>query len=115
MNLYNDAAEEVEYLKIWPVKGQLGPLREFSSLRKLKAPIVTLLGWSPGELPLRLAERVPAGLTHLGLTEELSMQCTYEWDVALVLEELAAFLGVWRSVTPDLQAVEVWLTRMLDR
>ena len=55
MNLYNDAAEEVEYLKIWPVKGQLGPLREFSSLRKLKAPIVTLLGWSPGELPLRLA------------------------------------------------------------
>ena len=111
VGLYSDAAEEVDYLKIWPVSGQLGPLREFSRLRKLKAPIVTLLGWSPGELPLRLAEVVPAGLTHLGLTEDLASQCTYEWDEELVLEELEVFLSVWRSATPDLQVVEVWLSR----
>jgi hypothetical protein len=85
---------------ISPVRGQLGPLKKFSRLRKLKAPIVTLLGWSPGALPLRLAEVLPAGLRHLGLTEDMLSQCTYEWDEELVLEELDAFLGVWRSVTP---------------
>jgi hypothetical protein len=36
-------------------------------------------------------------------------QCTCEWDEELMLAELVAFLGVWRSVTPDLQAVEVWV------
>jgi len=69
---------------------------------------VTLLGWWPGELPLHIAEIVPAGLTHLGLTEDMLEQCTYKWDTELILEELVAFLGVWRSVTPDLQVVEVW-------
>lgn len=42
-------------------------------------------------------------------------QCTYEWDEELVLEELDAFLGVWGSATPDLQAVEVWICRAYDR
>ncbi|KAN0068274.1 hypothetical protein V8E54_013470 [Elaphomyces granulatus] len=82
---------------------------------ELKAPIVTLLGWSPGEFPLRLTEVVPAGLTHLSLTEDLVAQCTYEWDEQLVLDELKAFLSVWRTVTPDLQVVEVWLCHAYDR
>jgi len=55
LEIYSDFAEEVEDLSIWPFPGQLGSLREFSRLRKLRAPIVMLLGWSPGELPLRLA------------------------------------------------------------
>jgi hypothetical protein len=108
VGLYSDVAEEVECLKICPARGRLGSLRGFSRLRKLKAPIVTLLGWSPGQLPLRLAEVVPAGLTHLGLTEDLAMQYTYEWDEKLVLEELEVFLSVWRSATPDLQVVARW-------
>jgi hypothetical protein len=58
---------------------------------------------------------VPAGLTYLGLTEDLALQRTYEWDEELVLDELATFLSVWRSATPDLQVVEVWLSRMYDR
>jgi hypothetical protein len=110
VGLYSDAAEEVDYLKIIPVHGQLGSLWEFSRLRKLRISIVTLLGWSPG-MPLRIAEVVPAGLTHLGLTEDLAVQCTYEWNEELVLEELGVFLSVWRSVTPNLQIVEVWLSR----
>ena len=64
---------------------------------------------------LRLAEVVPTGLTHLGLTEDLAQQCTYKWDEEFVLEELAVFLSVWRSVTPNLQVVEVWLTRIYGR
>ena len=72
MGLYsNAAAEEVDDLEICPVNGQLGPLREFSRLCKLKAPIVTLLGWPPDEL-LWLAEVVPTGLTYLGLTKDLA-------------------------------------------
>jgi hypothetical protein len=35
-----------------------------------KAPIVTLLGWSPGESPLRIAEVVPAVLAYLGLSQK---------------------------------------------
>ena len=73
------------------------------------------MGWSPGELPLRLAEVVPAGLTHLSLTEDLVTQCTYEWDEELVLDELRVFLSVWRTVTPDLQVVEVWPCQVFDR
>ena len=93
------------------VKGQLGPLQVFSRLRKLKAPIVTLLGWSPDKFnSLRLAEVLPRGLTHLGLTDDLSDQYTYEWNKGLVLGELNAFLDVWRSVTPDLQAMEFWMS-----
>ena len=111
VDFYSDAALDVECSDIIPVRGQLGPLREFSSLRKLKTPIVTLLGWSPGELPLRIAEAVPAGLTHLGLTENMVQQYTYERNVEFVLEELDAFMSVWRSATPDLQVVEVWLSR----
>ena len=118
VGLYSNFVEEVECLKISPVKGQLGPLQEFSCLRKLKAPIVTLLGWSPDEL-LRLAEVVPTGLTHLGLdlTEDLAQQCTYKLDEEFVLEELAVFLSVWKSVsvTPNLQVVEVWLTWIYGR
>ena len=68
-----------------------------------------LLGWSPDSLPLHLAEVMPAGLTHLGLTEDMEEQCTYEWDEELILGELRDFLSVWRSVTPDLQLVEVWV------
>ena len=32
-----------------------------------------------------------------------------------MLEELAVFLSVWRSVTPNLQVVEAWLTRIYAR
>jgi hypothetical protein len=110
VEIYNDDAEEVEFLKIRPVRGQLSPMRGFSRSRKLEAPIVMLLGWSPDELPLRLAEVVPAGLTHLGLTEDMVVQCTYEWTEELILGELEDFLSVWRSVTPNLQVVEVWLS-----
>jgi hypothetical protein len=110
LGVYCESSGETDYLDIRPVSGQLGSLRKFPSLRRLKAPIVTLLGWSPGELPLRIAEVVPAGLTHLGLTEDMELQCTYEWNEELVLEELAAFLGVWRRATPDLQVMEVWLS-----
>jgi len=39
----------------------------------------------------------------------------YEWDEQLVLDELKAFLSVWRTVTPDLQVVEVWLCQAYDR
>jgi hypothetical protein len=106
--LYSEYAEEVDQLRRWPVSGQLGPLWEFSRLRRLKAPIVTLLGWWP-ERFLRLAEVLPTGLTHLGLTEDLAYQRTYEWHEEFVLKELAVFLSVWRSVTPDLQVVEFWL------
>jgi len=116
ITLYSGCGDhDVDCFNISPVKGQLGPLQKFSHLRKLKAPIVTLLGWSPGKLPLRLAEVLPAGLTHLGLTEDLLAQYSYEWDDELVLEEMDAFLGVWRSVTPDLQAVEVWICRAFNR
>jgi hypothetical protein len=114
VDLYSEAAEEVEQRTIWPVSGQLGPLRGFSCLRKLKAPIVTLLGWSPDQL-YRLAEVVPTGLTHLGLTEDLASQSTYEWTEQSVLEELEVFLSVWRSATPDLQVVEVWLDEVYCR
>ena len=48
VDIYNDAAEEVEFFKIRPVRGQLSPMQGFSRLRKLRAPIVML---SPGELP----------------------------------------------------------------
>jgi hypothetical protein len=114
LGLYSDFAEEVEALQISPVKGQLGSLREFSQLRKLRAPIVTLLGWLPDE-SLRLAEVLPTGLTHLGLTEDLAPQDTYRWEEKSVLEELAVFLSVWRSVTPNLQVMEVWLDQVYDR
>jgi hypothetical protein len=106
MSLYS--LDDYEQLPILPVSGQLGPLREFSHLRKLKAPIVTLLGWWP-EKCLRLAEVLPTGLTHLGLTEDLGYQWNYEWRAEFVLKELAVFMSVWRSVTPDLQVVEFWL------
>jgi hypothetical protein len=115
LNLYSERSEEVEQLEIWPFPGQLGSLREFSRLRKLRAPIVMLLGWSPSELPLRFAEVMPAGLTHLGLTKDMATQCTYEWNEELILEELEVFLSVWRSVTPDLQVVEVWLSQAFSR
>jgi hypothetical protein len=63
--LYSKYAEEVTLVDwILPGSGQLGPLREFSRLRKLKAPIVTLLGWSPEKSRDRLADVVPTGLTH---------------------------------------------------
>ena len=107
--LYSTYALQVEDIDyIFPVSGQLGPLREFSCLRKLKAPIATLLGWSPDKL-FPLAEVVPTGLTYLGLTEDLLTQYTSEWHEEFVVKELAAFLSVWRSVTPDLQVLEVWL------
>jgi hypothetical protein len=115
VDIYSDAAEEVEYLNIRPVCGQLCLMQGFSRLRKLKAPIVMLLGWSPGELPLRLAEVVPSGLTYLGLTEDMATQITYEWTNKLILEELEVFLSVWRNVTPNLQLVEVWLSREYGR
>jgi hypothetical protein len=115
VGVYSNVSEEVEFLDIRPVRGQLDPLQGFSRLCKLKAPIVMLLGWSPGELPLRLAEVVPAGLTHLGLTEDMAIQCTYEWTEELILEELEVFLSVWRKVTPNLQVVEVWLSREYGR
>jgi hypothetical protein len=115
LDLDSEFSEEVEQLEIWPFPGQLGSLREFSRLRKLRAPIVMLLGWSPDKLPLRLAEVMPAGLTHLGLTEDMATQCTYEWDEELILGELEVFLSVWRSVTPDLRVVEVWLSRDFSR
>jgi hypothetical protein len=114
MTLGSSQSGEFEDLRwVFPVSGQLGPLREFSRLRKLKAPIAILLGWSPNKL-LPLAEVVPTGLTYLGLTEEMFMQCTCEWDPKSVLKELAAFLSVWRSVTPDLQVMEVWTVLWLD-
>ena len=107
-NIYSEAGLHVEFLnELQPVSGQLA-LREFPRLRKLKAPIATLLGWSPDD-PRPLAEVVPAGLTHLCLTEDLALLCSYKWVEKLVLKELAAFLAVWRSATPDLQAVEFWL------
>ena len=115
VDIYSDAAEEVEFLNIRPVCGQLCLTQGFSRLRKLKAPIVMLLGWSPGELPLRLAEVVPSGLTYLGLTEDMATQITYEWTNKLILEELEVFLSVWRNVTPNLQLVEVWLSREYGR
>lgn len=43
------------------------------------------------------------------------MQYTYEWTEELVLEELEVFLSVWRTVTPNLQVVEVWLDRDCGR
>ncbi|KAN0081816.1 hypothetical protein V8E54_003114 [Elaphomyces granulatus] len=95
VDLYDHLADEVDYVEVRPVSGQPGPLRELSCLRKLKAPIVMLLGWSPDDLLLPLEEVVPAGLTHLGLTEDLAAQCTYEWNEELVLEALVAFLSVW--------------------
>ena len=68
INLFSEYTEDVEELRwIFPVSGQLGPLEEFSRLRVLKAPIVTLLGWSPSKSPT-LAKVVPTGLTYLGLT-----------------------------------------------
>ncbi|KAN0083337.1 hypothetical protein V8E54_002425 [Elaphomyces granulatus] len=117
VEIYSDIDHEVECLDVRPIRGQLSSMRGFSRLRKLKAPIVMLLGWSPGDLPLRqgLAEVVPAGLTHLGLSEDLAMQYTYEWTEELVLEELEVFLSVWRTVTPNLQVVEVWLYRDCGR
>ena len=43
-NIYSEAGLHVEFLnELQPVSGQLA-LREFPRLRKLKAPIVTLLG-----------------------------------------------------------------------
>jgi len=95
-------------------QGPAGPAGEFSRLRKLKAPIVALLGWSSDEL-LRLADVLPTGLTHLGLTEDMASQYMYEWNEESVLEGLAVFLSVWRSATPDLQVVEVWLSQGDDR
>jgi hypothetical protein len=114
VGLYSDLDEDVDEPPISPVKGQLGSLREFSQLRKLKAPIVTLLEWLPDVELLRLAEVVPTGLTHLGLTEDLSEQYRYEWNEQSVLKALAVFLSVWRSATPNLQVVEVWLDRWPD-
>ena len=108
LNLTTTLTTDSEELTIFPVSGQLGPLQEFSRLSKLKAPIATLLGWSPNKL-LSLAKVVPPGLTYLGLTECMLLQETSKWHPNLVLKELAAFLSVWRSVTPDLQVMEVWL------
>ena len=65
VEIYSDIDHEVESLDVRPIRGQLSSMRGFSRLRKLKAPIMMLLGWSPGDLPLRLAEVVPPGLTHL--------------------------------------------------
>jgi hypothetical protein len=105
-------SKEVNDLDICPVSSQLGPLRGFSCLRKLKAPIVTLV---LGDKLLQLAEVVPTGLTHLSLTEDLVSLYLYEWNEESVLEELAVLLSVWRSATPDLQVVEVWLSRVYNR
>ena len=81
VELYSDAApDEVDSVNIRPTNGQLGPLRELSCLRKLEAPIVMLLGWSPDELLLPLEEVVPAVLTHLSLAEDLAAQHNYEWN-----------------------------------
>jgi hypothetical protein len=97
----------------WPA----GPLREFSRLRKLKVPIVTLLVVARRIAPACRggAHRVNTSRTRLGLTEDLASQCMYEWNEEFVLEELAALLSVWRSATPDLQVVEVWLSRIYGR
>jgi hypothetical protein len=79
VDLYSDACpDEVDSVNIRPIKGQLGPLRELSCLRKLKAPIVMLLGWSPDQLLLPLEEVVPVGLMHLDLREDLASQYNYE-------------------------------------
>jgi hypothetical protein len=116
VDLYSDACpDEVDSVIIRPIKGQLGPLRELSCLRKLKAPIVMLLGWSPDELLLPLEEVVPVGLTHLGLTEDLAPQCNYEWNEELVLEVIAVFLSVLDCVVPDLQVMEFWLNQVDNR
>jgi hypothetical protein len=63
VNVYSEQAEEIECIELPsdPVIGQLGSLWKFSRLRKLKAPIVTLLGWSLDKPHRLLAEVVPAG------------------------------------------------------
>jgi hypothetical protein len=114
VNIYSEAGRPVEFLdELQPVSSQLA-LREFPRLRILKAPITTLLGWSPDE-PRPLAEVVPAGLTHLCLTEDLASHGSYKWVEKFVIKELAAFLAVWRSATPSLQAVEFWLNGSCTR
>ena len=52
MSLHSDAADKADYLDRQSVTRW--PLREFFCPHKLKAQIVTLLGWSSSEL-LRLA------------------------------------------------------------
>ena len=81
------------------------------SLRELDLNVALCAQFAEEVLPFRLAEVLPAGLTHLGLTEDMVSQYGYGWDEELVLEELDAFLGVWRSVTPDLQAVDVLICK----
>jgi hypothetical protein len=110
VDLYDHLSDVVEFAKVRPIRGQL-ELRELSCLLKLKAPIAMLLGWSSDAPLVPLEEVVPAGLTHLGLTEDFVAQCTYEWKEELVLEALAAILSVWDCVTPDLQVMEFWLSR----
>src|SRR5467141_3590695 len=78
VDLYDHLSDVVEFAKVRPIRGQL-ELRELSCLLKLKAPIAMLLGWSSDAPLVPLEEVVPAGLTHLGLTEDFVAQCTYEW------------------------------------
>ena len=49
------------------------------------------------------SHRRPGTLIHVRVNEEF------------MLEELEVFLSVWRSATPDLQVMEVWLSRVFDR
>jgi len=74
-----------------------------------------LLGWSPDELLLLLEEVVPAGLTHLGLAEDLAAQYNYEWNEELVLEAIAVFLSILDCVVSDLQVMEFWLNQVDNR
>ncbi|THC93213.1 hypothetical protein EYZ11_007318 [Aspergillus tanneri] len=113
-SLYSPYAEEVEYYNICAVEGHIGSLENFSSLRKLKAPIAMLLGWLPDQAPC-LSRILPRSLTYLSLTEDLSSQCSYSWSEKLVLMKVECFLAAARQATPLLEKLELLPNREFGR
>ncbi|KAB8228315.1 uncharacterized protein BDW43DRAFT_316058 [Aspergillus alliaceus] len=113
INIYSEYAEKVEYISIYPVTGHL-PLRELTNLRRLKVPLVMLFGWFPEEAP-SMAEALPVSLTHPYLTEDLRMQCTYEWREELVLAKLGEYYKNIKEAAPALEVFEFKPNRYDDQ
>ena len=90
IQLYSEDAEEVEGIRITPVRGNLCSLSQFTNLRTLRVPFAMLLGWTPEEAP-EIGSLLPSSLRCLSLSEDLAMQCTYKLSEKFLVEKLDTF------------------------
>ncbi|KAI0435138.1 hypothetical protein F5Y09DRAFT_105128 [Xylaria sp. FL1042] len=107
VRLYSTCAEEVDSLEIIPVRGHLHSLPRFSNLRTLRVPIAMLLGWTPQEAP-EIEQLLPRSLRNLSLSEDLAMQCTYQWPEEVLVDKLETFFAAMARKEHTLELVKIY-------